>query len=153
QVHLPHACERWSVAVGEAFPEFRGQLAVFGQDWQGNQFGIKLASSSAVLLLQIGSGQAFEIAETLEQVHEVEFVDFPDEALSMGLWQEWLSVRGITPSFDQCVGFVNPLFLGGSNRVDNLQLCDTQVYWDITGQLLAQARAMPPGTKIGHIRL
>jgi hypothetical protein len=153
RIHLPDACETWSLAAGEAFPEFRGKLAIFGQDWQGNQFGIKTTAPSTVLLLQIGSGQAFEIADTLQQAHEVEFVEFADEALSIRLWQEWLAAGGAIPEFNQCVGLINPLFLGGSNEVENLQLCDTEVYWDITSQLLAQARTLPPGTKIANIRL
>jgi hypothetical protein len=153
RIHSPDACETWSLAAGKAFPEFCGKLAIFGQDWQGNQFGIQAAGPSTVLLLQIGSGQAFEIADTLQQAHEVELVEFADEALSIRLWQEWLAADGTIPKFHQCVGLINPLFLGGSNKVENLQLCDTEVYWDITSQLLAQARTLPPGTKIADLRL
>jgi len=153
RIYLPEACETWSLAAGEAFPEFRGKLAIFGQDWQGNQFGIQAAGPSTVLLLQIGSGQAFEVAETLQQAHEVEFVEFADEVLSIRLWQEWPASGGAIPKLNQCVGLINPLFLGGLNIVENLQLCDTEVYWDITRQLLAQARISPPGTMIAHIRL
>jgi hypothetical protein len=152
RIHVPEACETWSIEASEAFSEF-GKLAIFGQDWQGNQFGIKAAGPSTVVLLQIGSGQAFEIADTLQQAHEVEFVEFADEALAIRLWQEWLASGGAIPKFDQCVGLINPLFLGGSNKVENLRLCDTEVYWDITSQLLAQARISPPGTKIANIRL
>jgi hypothetical protein len=74
-------------------------LQIFGQDWQRNQFGIKAAGPSTVLLLQIGSGQAFGIADTLQQAHEVEFAEFADEALSIRLWQEWLASGGAIPGF------------------------------------------------------
>lgn len=151
RVHSPEASEKWSIAAGEAFPEFGGMIAVFGQTWQGNQFAIKLADTSAVLLLMIGSGEAFEITDTIEQAHEVEFTEYADESLSIELWKQWLSSGGAPPDFNQCVGFVNPLFLGGSNDVGNLELSDTEVYWDITAQLLKQARALPPGTKIARV--
>src|ERR1700729_2404717 len=45
----------WSKEVGRAFPEFDGKVVVFGQDWQGNQFGWRNVGDPKVLLFQIGS--------------------------------------------------------------------------------------------------
>ncbi len=36
---------------------------------------------------------------------------------------------------DKCAGYKIPLFIGGNDTVDNLELSDIYVYWEICSQL------------------
>jgi hypothetical protein len=49
------------------------------------------------------------------------------------------------------VGYGVPLFLGGQDVVDNLELTDLDVYWSVCGQLRCGAMSLPPGTSINQV--
>ncbi len=50
-----------------------------------------------------------------------------------------------------CVGYKKPLFLGGSDTTDNLELAKLEVYWEISAQLLNKTRDLPIGTHVNNI--
>jgi Domain of unknown function (DUF1851) len=152
RIHNPESIDIWNAKIREAYPQVGGQVQAFGQDWQGNQFALRVKPNPYVLLFQVGSGAVFEIASSIESAHELEFVEHTDEALSVKLWHQWVSNGGERPSVNQCVGLQQPLFLGGENRVENMCLCNVDVYWEIASQLLQQVRKLPPGTPISNIR-
>jgi hypothetical protein len=153
RVHSKSNSRNWIPKIRSAFPAESEGITPFGQDWQGNQFAWRGGTKPAVLLFQIASGEAFEIADSLEVAHEDEFVDHAQEALNIGLWREWRSNGGGNPSADICVGYRIPLFLGGKDRLDNIEMSNLDVYWEITSQLRNQTRGLPPGTKISSIGL
>jgi hypothetical protein len=49
------------------------------------------------------------------------------------------------------VGYRVPLFLGGSDTLENLEVTDLDVYWTICGQLRLAAAQLPEGTAIKGI--
>jgi len=153
RIHSKSDSRKWTVRIGSAFPEESVHVTPFGQDWQGNQFGWRGGQSPAVLLFQIASGEAYEIADSLQVAHDEEFVDHAQEALNIGRWHEWSASGGERPSRDKCVGYRIPLFLGGKDQLDNLEMSLLNVYWEITAQLLNGTRGLPPGTRISGIRL
>ena len=52
---------------------------------------------------------------------------------------------------DECVGYRVPLFLGGQDVVDNLEVSDLGVYWSLCAQLRQGTRDLPTGTSIGSV--
>jgi len=44
--------------------------------------------------------------------------------------------------------YKRPLFLGGSDTTDNLEISDLEVYWLLMGQLIRQAKGLPAGTPV-----
>jgi hypothetical protein len=50
-----------------------------------------------------------------------------------------------------CVGFRSPLFLGGQDSVDNLELTDLDVYWSLSGQLRLATQDLDEGTVIDEV--
>lgn len=153
RIHSCDESQKWSEAVNSIFPQIIGKSIVFGQDWQGNQFGWRNDGEPCVLLYQIASGEVFEISASLQAAHDEEFIDHADEALNAVRWREWCESGGERPLGDRSVGYTVPLFLGGEDRLENLGLCNTEVYWDITAQLWAQVRRLPPGTPISGIQI
>ncbi len=60
-----------------------------------------------------------------------------DAALALTFFEE-ARAAGLLVSFDQCAGYRIPLFLGGKDEVENLEVIDLDVYWTIHGQLIRQ---------------
>jgi hypothetical protein len=106
-----------------------------------------------VLLLEPGTGQALEIRLPFPAFHDDELIEYADAALASGFFQAWSAAdrQAMPLRRDQCVGYRVPLFLGGQDVVENLELSDVEVYWSICGQLRIGALRLPPGTSINEV--
>jgi T6SS immunity protein Tdi1, C-terminal len=145
--------KRWTQTLRRFFPSESDSVEAFGRDWQGNVFGLRCRlGSRGVLLFQPGTGDVFEVADSIESFHNEELTQHAEEALSQSLWQAWRS-NFPAPTIAQCVGYKMPIFLGGDVAVENLVIADLDVYWDVTGQLLEQVRELPEGTPIKGVKL
>jgi hypothetical protein len=149
--------QHWAATAESAFPAFAGRLVPFGFDWLGRLFALDLLrtvdGAPAVTLLEPGTGEALETPCTAESFHEKELIDYREEALAASFFQAWLQAGGAGPNQKQCVAYRQPLFLGGSDTVQNLDLADLDVYWGLAEQLIRQTRGLPVGTLIRDVRL
>ena len=89
-----------------------------------------------ILLFEPGAGEVMQIPVDFKNFHNEELVEYQNEALASEFYSKWLNTKGDTPSHSQCIGYKVPLFLNGSDTVDNLELSDMEVYWSICGQTL-----------------
>jgi hypothetical protein len=148
---------RWTATVAVAFPSFKGNIFCFSCDWLGRHFALdferKENGKCLVLMFEPGTGQALEIPATFRDFHEVELVQYQNDALAVDFHRSWLDAGGAVPEISECVGYKKPLFLGGEDILSNLELSDMDVYWSICGQLLEKVRGLPAGTKIGDVRI
>jgi Domain of unknown function (DUF1851) len=126
--------------VAAAFPEFSGRITMFGCDWLGRVFATDSARGGEVLMLEPGTAEALEIPVDFAEFEASELVDNPDAALALGFYQSWREAGGAAPGPGQCIGYRKPLFLGGADTIDNLELVDLSVYWSVTAQVIAQVR-------------
>ena len=147
----------WTAKAESAFPEFSGRLIPFGFDWLGRMFALDrqryVDGAPAVNLLEPGTGKVLVTPCSAESFHEVELIDYREAALAESFFHSWLNAGGSPPMRAQCVGYRQPLFLGGTDTVPNLELTDLSAYWDIALQLLRQTRGLPVGTIINNIRI
>lgn len=142
--------------VVEAFPEFAERACPFGYDWLGRQFAIDSGRISAgqplVLLLEPGTGEALEIPLSFADLHDEELIEFADAALALPFYRTWSASHQSAPlRRDQCVGYRVPLFLGGRDEVENLELSDIGLYWSICGQLRGGVLNLPTGTTVNQV--
>lgn len=143
--------------VVDAFPDLGAQACPFAYDWLGRQFVVDAGRAASgqpqVLLVEPGTGEALEIPESFATFHEEELLDFADSALAIEFFEAWSAAnRGSLPlRRDQCVGYRVPLFLGGKDVVENLELTDLDIYWSICGQLRLGALRLSPGTTINQL--
>ncbi|MFF1876613.1 T6SS immunity protein Tdi1 domain-containing protein [Leifsonia sp. NPDC058230] len=155
-----HDAESGPVAaafVDGAFPEYGGRLKPFAFDWLGRQFVLDedqmRDGEPLVLLMEPGTGMGLEIPTTFAELIDDELVESSDAALLDQFFEEWSDVNpGFLPlDFDQCAGYKVPLFLGGVDGVENLEVSNMDVYWSLTGQLRVATRDLPPGVSISDI--
>jgi len=148
---------RWGQCVCAAFPKFKGRLTCFGVDWLGRVFALDsgrlVEGEPGVVMLEPGTGEALEIPCGIVSFHEVELIDYREEALAESFHAQWRSTGGSPPLITQCVGYKRPLFLGGSDTIDNLELTSLDVYWELARQLLEQTRGVPIGTVVDNITI
>jgi hypothetical protein len=140
--------------ICDAFAEFAGRICPFGYDWLGRQFvvdtGRLVDGQSLVLLLEPGTGEALEIPASFVGFHDEELIEYPDAALAIELLNESSGKHPDTLPLrrDSCIGYQVPLFLGGQDVIENLEVSDLDVYWSIRGQLRLEVGNLPPGTSV-----
>ena len=143
--------------IADAFPEFASRACPFGYDWLGRQFAIDTGRAHAgqplVLLLEPGTGEGLEIPLAFGAFHDEELVEYRDAALASGFFDTWAQGHGAALPLAQgdCVGYRVPLFLGGRDTVDNLEVIDLDVYWTTCGQLRRGTLQLPEGTSIKDV--
>lgn len=142
----------WSNRIVLGFPAFAGRITCFGYDWLGRTFAVDAKrieeGEPGVVMFEPGTGEALQIPANVQTFHETELDEYQDAALASNFYATWRGNGGAEPAYDQCIGYNVPLFLGGKDDSENLELTDLEVYWHITAQLIAKARGLPPGTRI-----
>jgi len=157
RVMSSEASSDWSGLMGNAFPAFVGAVPCFGFDWLGRVFALDarrpVEGLAGVVMLEPGTGQVLEIPCNVHTFHESELIEYREEALAVSFFQKWISIGGVAPRMDECVGYKKPLFLGGKDVVENLGRSNMDVYWNIAKQLIAKSRGRPVGTQIGSAHI
>lgn len=156
RVHSSGSSRAANELVRAAFPEFAGRFVCFGYDWLGRQFATDSARGGPddpeILMFEPGTGEALEIPVAFSQFHDQELVDCAEEALARDFFSQWRGAGGGAPALDECIGYRKPLFLGGVDSVENLELIDLDVYWTVMGQFRGQVIELPHGTRISEVR-
>ncbi len=146
-----------SQAMEREFPEYRGRIVPFAFDWLGRHFACDRArvenGQPQVLMLEVGVGEAMEIPASVLDFHNIELVDYTDDALAAPFWRQWRSSNPTDLAFTDCVGYKIPLFLGGADVLANLEVIDLSVYVEICGQLRNKVRTLAPGQSIRSVRV
>lgn len=123
--------------IAQAFPEFAARAGPFGFDWLGRQFAVALGrmvkGQPLVLFFEPRTDEALEIPVESSGFHDEELIEYTDAALAREFFEMWSAAN--SDSGDQCAGYRVPLFLGGSDAVENVELSDLEVYRSICGQL------------------
>jgi hypothetical protein len=126
------------------FPRFAARACPFGYDWLGRQFAVDAgrieAGEPLVLLVEPGTGEVLEVPFTFAAFHE-QLRELKEPALAASFFDAWARVNedAAPLSRTKCADHRVPLFLGGKDTAENLEVCDFDVYWSIWGQLRAQA--------------
>jgi Domain of unknown function (DUF1851) len=156
--HDSESGPRGADLLRNAFPEFANRACPFGYDWLGRQFALdadrREEGEPLVLLLEPGTGEALEIPLPFRAFHD-QLGELREPALAAPFFAEWSEKNPTSMPLkrDVCVGYRVPLFLGGTDTVENLEVADLDVYWSLTADLLASTRDQPPGTKITGVSI
>ena len=140
RLHAVQDIMKWSKLIEEEFTNYKDRAICFGYDWLGRHFALDKNrienEQMLILLFEPGAGEVMQIPVDFKNFHNEELVEYQNEALASEFYMEWVNTKTGTPSHSQCVGYKVPLFLNGSDTVENLELSDMEVYWSICGQTL-----------------
>lgn len=140
RLHSVQNILKWTQLVEEEFTSYKDRAICFGYDWLGRHFALDKSrienEQMLMLLFEPGVGEVMQIPVNFSTFHNEDLVDYQNEALASEFYTEWINTGGAMPSHAQCIGYKVPLFLNGTDTVDNLELSDMEVYWAICGQVL-----------------
>lgn len=141
RLHTQSSGELGNRLAGDAFPEFAHRIHCFAYNWLGDQYALDLErrehGECLILMLDVGAGEALKLPVTFSNLHDGEMVDSPDAAVVSSFFESWASQnRYLLPlAPTDCVGYKVPLFLGGEDTIETLEVTDMDVYWTLLGQL------------------
>ncbi|MDH5601354.1 MAG: DUF1851 domain-containing protein [Gammaproteobacteria bacterium] len=139
RLHAAQDILKWTRLVEETFTDYKDRIICFGYDWLGRHFALDKSrvekDQMLVLLLEPGTAEVMQIPANYSAFHNDELVHYQNEALASEFYSDWIHSSGEIPSNNQCIGYKVPLFLNGSDTIDNLELSDMEVYWSICGQI------------------
>jgi hypothetical protein len=135
------------------FPDFAQRGTPFGFDWLGRIFAIDIRRTEhgepLVLLMDSGAGEALEIPLTFAQFHD-QLDSLREPALAAGFFDRWANAdpTSVPLPYGACIGYRVPLFLGGKDDVDNLEVTDLDVYWKLNAQLRSATKNEALGRRV-----
>lgn len=148
---------KWNSIIVQAFPEFKGRITCFGFDWLGRQFALDSErienGQPQILMFEPGTAEVLEVPCDFIQFHEEEIPDYHDACLASEFFQEWMSRNPDSIKDNECIGYKVMLFLGGEDKVENLEKSDLEVYWEICSQLIQKSKELPEGAEIKDIKI
>lgn len=136
RIHSPDDMRKWTGIVESVFPTYRGRITCFAYDWLGRQFGLHhdrlIEGQAQTLLFDPGFQEVLEIPCSFETLHRAELPEYSDEALAARFHAQWLASGGAAPALGQCIGYRVPPKIGGKDEVENLEVIDMEVYWELS---------------------
>lgn len=145
----------WEKNILNIFPEYKGKFELFGYDWMGRCFAVTMLGQDEEKILVFDPS-------TLE-VNDIPlcFMDFVNKAIptstnecfSADAFINWHNTNGVELEYLQCLGNKVPLFLGGNDELDNMEVSDMDVYWHILGQTAAKLRDEEEGTVVDEFTI
>lgn len=90
-----------------------------------------------VILFEPGTGDVYDTDADIIKFHDELISQNPIECLVSDLFEYWYKANDHKPlAYKDCVSYKVPLFLGGKDELDNLDICDMEVYWEILMPLI-----------------
>lgn len=152
RLHEISEIEKWNDIVSKGFPEFVGRISCFGYDWLGRQFALdnqRIENGQAqILMFEPGTGEVLEIPCNFYDFHNEEIPNYHDACLASEFFQNWKETNKLTLKHDECVGYKIMLFLGGEDTLENLELSDLDVYWEVCNNVLQKTKGISEGSTI-----
>ena len=136
RIHNLEDREKWNEIIGKTFPPAMGKIMVFGYDWLGRSFAI-YNETDTVLMFEPGTGEAFDTDFNFYDFHNKEIPTNHLVCLASEYYEKWRKANNnyILPH-NKCAGYKVPLFLNGKDVVENLEISDMEVYWEIMMPLI-----------------
>jgi len=136
RIHNLEDREKWNEIIGKTFPPAMGKIMVFGYDWLGRSFAI-YNETDTVLMFEPGTGEAFDTDFNFYDFHNKEIPTNHLVCLASEYYEKWRKANNnyILPH-NKCAGYKVPLFLNGKDVVENLEISDMEVYWEIMMPLM-----------------
>lgn len=153
KIHSKSSSYYWTNIVTEFFPKYKDKICCFAFDWMGRQYALDLNDINKNYLFDPATGEDFELQQSLNGFFNEELVDYRDETLvpdDFTFVMNKLRID-ILPS-DKCIGYKKLLFLGGKDDLENSEIIDMDLYWDLNYQIYSKIHKMHEGSIIDKIK-
>jgi hypothetical protein len=126
--------------VESVFTGVSGNVDLFAVDWMGRIFATDAATpdengSLVVICLDLAGPTGFYTDANFENFHNHIMVNRQESIFEMKQYREWMKSNSPPGDGVSCVGYKIPLFMGGKDEVENLELSDRSVYLHLLAQM------------------
>ena len=140
------------------FPDYKGKITPFGYDWLGRFFCLDSERSQnkqpLILLFIPYSDQVLEIPASFIGFHNIVLTTQAEPATEANLFRQFLAFNKITDiAINQCADLKVPLYLGGKLTVENLNIMDLSLYWELMAQIALQTRDLATGASVNNFKI
>ena len=134
RIHTVDSSEYWTELVVEYFTEYQDKVHCFAYDWCARQFALGHKNNElTIYMFDPSSGEVYELESDIISFFNVDLVKFRNDTL---LEDDFKSLVGsMILDLNKVYGFKKSLFLGGEENLDNMELSDIEVYWEMCRQL------------------
>ena len=99
-------------------------------------------------MLDPATAEAFELESDIESFLNEDLDEFKNGLLEFEKFN-FLKEKLIDElSFNQVLGFKKFLFLGGKDQLDNFEVIDMEIYWELNYQIYNKTKDLPGGTSL-----
>ena len=154
RIHSKSSSYYWTKLIIEFFPKYADRICCFGYDWMGRNFAVDLLDPKKNYLFDPATGEDFELPQSLTGFFNEELVHYKDETLVPDDFNYILNKFKIDllPT-DKCIGYDKLLFLGGEDDLDNMEIIDMDVYWDINYKVYSKIQNLEEGSIIDKLKI
>ncbi len=150
RIHTKGSMYIWSQLIDEFFPSYNKQYFLFGYDWMGRHYGIsKNPFNEKVYMFDDSTNEVYELEQSMESFFNEDLVDYCDDTLNTSTFS-LLENKDLTA--DKCYSFKVPLFLGGTDTIDNYSLIDMMVSWELNYQIVNKIKDFKDGQLINKVK-
>lgn len=133
RVFRPEDVPEWTQIVFEAFPWVTVDFKLIGYDWSGCVFAVYDRKDGKQIIL------SFDLGLDEVGVLEMEMEGFLNSAiprnangsLNESHYRKWLRKTKQPVKYTDAVSVKTPVDYGGKFDVDNMEICDMEVYWAV----------------------
>jgi hypothetical protein len=139
----------WTELTFEYFKKFKGKSYCFAFDWVGRQYAVNYSENkSRILMLDPATAEAFELQTDIESFFNEDLIESKGDLFEVDNFIYLKKKIFNQLKFEECLGFQQFLFLGGKVELDNYELIDMEVYWELNYQVFCKTQGLPPGTLV-----
>ncbi|GAA0894554.1 hypothetical protein GCM10009122_42350 [Fulvivirga kasyanovii] len=142
----------WDKVVGGYFPSYKNKYNFFGFDWMARQYAIS-KGGNLILMFDPATGEAYELEQSLIGFFNIDLVEYREETLALDIFNRLEYLHKNKLGYNECLGFKKPLFLGGIDKLENYELTEMEVYWELSYQIYCKVKGLPLGTIVKSISI
>lgn len=148
----------YTARISTVFPNYEGRICPFAYDWLNRIYSVDISQTAntqpMLHLFSHLTDEVFELPFEIATFHNEVLTNRESQVLDSDMFDNFLaSARKKAISRSQCVAMRVPLFLGGTYCVENMEIIDSKIDWEITAQLLNETRTLQSGTVISSVSL
>ena len=145
RIHTFESSNKWTdLLTNKYYKEFSGKLYCFAFNWQGCMFCIN-SSNTELFIFDPATCEYFSLENAnIEDFFNSIIFDYDDETFITDYFNETLQHLEMNQiEFKNSFGHRKPLFLGGIDDVENYEVIDTEVLWDLQIQIAENINEIP----------
>lgn len=133
----------WREKISLAFPKFTNKFEPFAFDWLGRFYCIKIDHETQdetpqIYFFNIGHNQNLLIPVNLIEFLNEEIPEHSNASLDIENFNKWINDNP-TIDYENCVGYITPVFDGGEDDFGNMQITNLVEYWDLFTNIIKSA--------------